>query len=89
MIPASLGAGEHWRLNDDEASQMGRALKEALDTIPDSATGKVAKIMGTWAPWIGLGWVGFTVTAPRMLETRLIMSAGAGTLPGAAGGENT
>lgn len=70
MVAVLAGYGEHWKLADSEAKQLGKCTAACLDSIPGQAKIKAAKAIEKYAPWVALIGTGAIVTYPRYALTQ-------------------
>jgi hypothetical protein len=54
---AMLTEHDHWSLEKEEADKLGKALDDALSTLPERAYEKVIAIADKWHPWVQLVFV--------------------------------
>lgn len=66
-----MGAGEHWKLSDDESSEMGAKLAEAFATLPPELIDRFSSLWKA-VPWISLTMTTAIITAPRIALTKQI-----------------
>lgn len=53
-LPAVLGQGDHWYLDERESAQIADQANAALSSMPVKRIEALTKIVNVWAPWIGL-----------------------------------
>lgn len=76
-VPATIGYGDHWRLDDEEAKNLGAKLHDVVSGMEGTNPylEKVMEIVGTVGPWISLVGTAAMITLPRVALTKAMMDA--------------
>lgn len=74
-VPALLGRGEHWYLDDAEAREIATATADTLLSLPEAKVKEVLELAKQWGPVLGLLAVLIAATAPRVMATLRLKGA--------------
>lgn len=74
-IPYFAGAGEWWRLTDDEAHGLASSLITAIKTLPVVQQTKWLEMFNRYMPWLTVMMTGYSITAPKVKATNDYLKA--------------
>lgn len=69
-VPKHAGLGAHWKLDDDEADDLGGAIAAFVKTLPASQRKKWEKKLEKYWPGLNLLVVAGMITVPRVMVTQ-------------------
>lgn len=68
-VPARLGYGEHWALEESEGRDLAERLLQWLESLPKKKTARTLELLDTWAP---LG--SFIVMVAVLVGTKIMLT---------------
>ncbi len=80
--------GKHWELEEDEADDLAGALKQALDTLEGEEYERAIQLLSKAAPWAALGAAVWSVTRPRLEQSRANRATAKAAASAGSGGTN-
>jgi hypothetical protein len=69
-LPATVGLGDHWALDDDDAQDLAGELRTVLDAFPNATQERIWLLLEKYAPVISLILVWWAITMPKLIQTR-------------------
>jgi hypothetical protein len=72
---ASLKAGAHWKLADEEARKLGKAVQGAIKSMDPKTKARMDNMIAKGAPLAALAAVAYEIVLPRVIQTSMIQAS--------------
>lgn len=74
---ASLKAGAHWQLADDEAKKLGKAIQCCVKAMDPKTKARMERMVAKGAPWAALATALYGIVLPRVIQTSMLQAMNA------------